>query len=438
MLEGIRDSLAALVATTDSRALLALPDEVKAVVLGSGIYDFHGASGTGSLVYSDGRGALDVSRVTRNTAYAVAAMCYAAIEYRASNLAEAPLRVARRLSDGSEEFVAHPLDDRLEQPSLDYDMAETIWQTVASLDLFARALWVKDEDRMGRLGRLFPLSGAEFSVEAAEGRVYGRYRVDTVAGREAMGPERVVHFKFLSPYDRYRGVSPTDAALGWLNLGEDVETSVRRLMLNGMFPSIVLSPDKDWKPDPEEMALFKATITAHQTGPANTGKPLVALGGTDVNRVSFSLRDLLPDEMLDRIEATVAMCFGIAPVVLGALVGLKNSPWSQFKEARRGTYDDTIIPLWQRMERALTTQLLRPIDSRRDHVLRFDTSRVAALQEDRTQQIKDAKLATFWSMDERRAHTGQDELGGEEGAVVEALTTPAAPQRRASDVSADE
>lgn len=411
MLENVRNRI----------ALMLMSQEAKGVFLGTGIA-FHGPSGTGKLIYSDGRENFDSPEVTRTTAFVVSAICYACIQWKADNIAEAPLRVARLLPDGSHEFVAHPLNQLLQEPSSDYDMAETLWLTVASLEVFARSLWVKDRNRIDQVGQLVPFNGREYTVEADNGRIYGKYNLtNTSKGPKSLTPEEVVAFKYLSPYDRYDGVSPTDAAIRWLNLGSTVETSVRRLLLNGMFPSVVISPDKDWKPDKDEFALFKQTITNYQTGPANAGKPLIALGGSKVARVAFSLRDLLPDEIMDRVEASAAMAYGIPPVVISALVGLKNSPWSQMKEARRAAYDDTLVPLWDRIARAVTRQLLRPVDSREDHVVLFDTSRITALADNQSAKIEDASSATWWTVDERRKHTGLEPLGGDRGAVVELL-----------------
>jgi HK97 family phage portal protein len=416
-------------------ARFVAPDESKGVTVGAGVtggLDFIGPVDTGNLIYFDGRNDID-KRVTENTAFAVAAMCYAAIQYRAGNIAEAPLRVARELPDGTFEFVDHPLDRLLAEPSLDYDMGETMELTMQSLDLYARSMWVKDLDRMGRVGRLMPFGGQEFHVEAADGRIYGKFVLDTSGGKKDFTPEEVVHFKYLSPYSRYDGVSPTDAALGWLNLGADVESSVRRFMRNGMFPSVIISPDKEWRPGDDEYDRFKKHITQFQAGPANQGRPFVALGGSKVERVAFALKDLLPDEIMDRIEASVAMCFGIAPVILGALVGLKNSPWSQMAEARRFTYDDTIQPLWEKLGRTLTRQLLRPIDPRPELSIRFDTSGIVALQVDQSAKITDAQTATTWTLDERRTHSGQEPIGGADGDWIEALSTPTLPAPPADD-----
>lgn len=385
--------------------------------------DFFGPNGTENLIYFNGRGPGVSSGITTETAFAVSAYCYAAIDYLASNVSEAPLRVARLLDDGSHEFVDHPLNELLLEPSADYDMAETLYLTEASVQLYGKSLWIGDDDRLGRTARLMPLTGREFEARQSMDRIYGRFDVTTSRGISAFQPEDVVHFHLLNPYDRWNPLSPTDAALRWLNLGANVEGTVRRSMENGMFPSVVISPHQDWEPTDPEFDRFKSLLDQHYAGPANAGRPFVALGGSKVERVAFSLADMLPDEMLNRIEATVASAYGVAPVILGLLVGLENSPWSQMSEARRMTYEDTIAPIWQKRAAAVTRQLLRPIEPNLELVVMFDTSRITALADNQNAKIDAAQSATTWTLDERRVHAGQEPVGGEEGEWIEAIAT---------------
>ena len=60
--------------------------------------------------------------------------------------------------------------------------------------------------------------------------------------------------------------------------------------------------------------------------------------------------------------------------------------------AQRLSYDETIIPLWSRWERVLTRQLLRPVDEDRSHLIRFDKSRIRALQDDQERNARISKL----------------------------------------------
>src|SRR5690606_2332234 len=135
--------------------------------------------------------------------------------------------------------------------------------------------------------------------------------------------------------------------------------------------------------------------------------------------VSFSLRDLMPGDVLDRVEATVAAAFRIPPVVLGFLVGLKNSPWSQMAEARRMTYEDTIEPMWRRDEKTLTRQWLRLVDPNPRRMIRFDTSKIRALQLDRAKMAEIAeKTRDVGTVNERRALLGWEPLEDERGDVI--------------------
>src|SRR5690606_15006593 len=143
--------------------------------------------------------------------------------------------------------------------------------------------------------------------------------------------------------------------------------------------------------------------------------------------VSFSLADLLPGDVLDRVEACVAAAFRIPPVVLGFLVGLRNSPWSQMEQARRMTYEDTIEPLWRRDEKTLTRHLLRLVDPNPRRMIRFDTSKIRALQIDRAQMADIAqKTRDIGTVNERRALLGWEPIEDDRGERILGLAEPGA------------
>jgi HK97 family phage portal protein len=373
-----------------------------------------------------GTGSADPA-LSKETALSVAAMAYAATMYRAANVSQPPLRVYRRSPEGYELEEGHWVNALLETPHPDFDGGEIVWSLQASVDVYARALWLK-EFAGSRVVRLLPFTGNQFAVSPADGRIAGRFDIRTARGLMQKPREEVVYHRYLSPSSTVEGISPLDAAMGWLGLEQNVRGAITSMMRNGMFPSVVISPHQEWDPDDQEFNRFKDLIDQFHAGPANAGKPFVAMGGSKVTRAAFSLRDLLPDEVMDRIEATVSMCYGVPPVVLSALVGLKNSPWSQMEEARRYVYEDTIQPLQEAIARAATRQLLRPMDADLGLVLRFDRSEVRALQRDQDADVGTASAATHWTLDERRVYSGQEALGGERGEWVEAIDGMAATE----------
>lgn len=391
------------------------PPEQKSLVQ----VDFAGPS-SGQWTYFGGASG-DAENVTRETAYAVALYCYVAMRWRATNVSEPPLIVVAETPDGPEPVEGHPLSELLAEPSPDYDMGELIELTQLYMDQDGKALWVKDDNLLGLTGRLTPFPGGEFSIKPTADRLLGQFKIRTARGEVPRTHEEVVLFRYLDPRNRLGGMSPTDAALSWLDLGAQVKATVKNLLKNSMFPSVVITADPKWSPTQEDFNRYKAQLDQYHAGPANAGKPFAVMGGGKVQRISFTLRDLLPDELLDRIEASVAAAYGVPPVVLSFLVGLKNSPWSQFEEAKRGAYEETIWPLWRKYSKVLTRQLLRPLDADPTHQITFDTSAVRALQEDEAAKSKEAQEATTWTLDERRIHSGQKPVGGPRGEWIEAV-----------------
>lgn len=372
-------------------------------------------------LYSDIPG--DTESVKRETAFAAAVYCYVAVRYRAENIAEAPLRVVEITSRGEQPVVGHELESVLTEPTPDLDMGELLELTQSWVDIGAGALWVKDRDMGGGLARLSPFSFEDFEVAQTRDRVYGKFKVDTASGPKTFSPDEVVYFHSLNPLRRPEGLSPTDVALAWLNIGKRATTAIKAILDNAMMPSVVISVDKEWRPTEEEFDRFTAMLEQYHAGASNSGRPFVNLGGGRVDRLSLGVGDLLPTQLLDRIEACVASVFGIPPVVLSYLAGLKNSPWSQMAEARRYVYEDTIEPLWKRYERRLTRQLLRPLDADPRRQIRFDTSGIRALQDEQSLKVKDAAMARFWTINQRLQHSGQEPLpdGDPRGDFIEAV-----------------
>jgi hypothetical protein len=63
------------------------------------------------------------------------------------------------------------------------------------------------------------------------------------------------------------------------------------------------------------------------------------------------------------------------------------------------------IPRWAYIERAFTRQLLRPVDPRPRRFLRFEKSKIRALQVDMTARVEEAAgMAGYATINEQRAH----------------------------------
>jgi HK97 family phage portal protein len=370
----------------------------------------------------------DLDTLTRATAYAYSAYIYAAMQYRANKISEPPLWVAQETEDGEEWLRDHPLAPLLDNPSPDFDMGALRAATSMFLDIDGEAVWHLMRDAGGRVARIYPYQREKFEVAsgttaAGDQRLYARFRIQHDAGARIYGPEDVVYFRDPSPYLTGAVSSRLDVCLKWANLGEQVERGIRTAMTRGVMPFVVFSYPPEYNPDSETRERNREMLEQRYGGVANHGRPLTMYGGLKAEFANVDLANLLPEVVLDRVEANVALAFGVRPEVLGMMVGLKNSPWSHMETARRIVYEDTIEPFWRREEKALSRQLLGSEDIAAKRYIRVDTSGIRALQADELQkaQISTAN-ANIWTVDERRIYTGKDPLPIEEEAATAAAT----------------
>jgi HK97 family phage portal protein len=371
----------------------------------------------------------DAERLTRAIAFVTSAYCFVAMRWRATRVAEPPLMVVQENADGEKWLPDHPLAPLLDQPRPDIDIGEMLERTQYYRDNTGAALWLVQPNIAGNQALVTPFSADEFDSRAQGQLIYGAYRT-RAAGvwRPVAQGEIVVHFRAASPSGWRDSPSLVDVALGQLDLGHQVDRIVRRYLDRAMFPSGVVSPDKDWHPQEADWKLWKEALEEWYGGPAQAGAPLALPGGTTFSRAASAMRDLLPEPVLNRVEATVGSVFGVPPVVLGWLSGMENSPWSQMAEARRAAYEETVEPLWRDYERRLSRALLTPAERARGLLVRFDTTKVKAAQEDaeRRSRISTMNRET-WTVDERRLFTGQEPIGGDQGKLIVGLIPKPAP-----------
>lgn len=379
----------------------------------------------------------ETDQVSRDTAFAAAIYAYAAMTWRAEKYSEPPLFVAELSDDDEDEWLPdHELAGLLDHPHPDLDMGELLFQTRLYRDATGAALWVKDLDRAGRVGRLTPFHADEFEAKRADGRMFGQFKVRTANGVMTLPAERCVYFREPGPNAWGRGVAPLDVALQTLNMGKQATATVKAILRNALFPSVVVQADKEWSPTPEEFERWKAQLDRYAET-EHKGKPLALTGGGSAKVVSMSLKDLIPSEILDRVESNVAATFRVPPIVLQFKVGLENSPWSQMGEARRGVTQDLLVPMWTRDAKKLTAQLLRaPTDRGRQPLeddpmrhVRFSLVKVAALQPDRRAQAETAeKMTTYARVRDLRQLAGLEPLDDADprNEVIPGLA-PAAP-----------
>ena len=343
-------------------------------------------------------------------AYRVFALIYACMEFRAIKLTEPPIWIAQEEDDGEHMLEGeHALTELLEQPNPDMEMAEFLKAWSLYRDYGSRVLIVLNRDRTGQVRSMYPYSRDEFTVEAADGRMWGRFRVHTDGGYRTLGPDDVIYFPSMSPEGWQTSVSPADAALEHVNIGANLRSAIRAIMRNAVNPSLIARTEHNLGDDTFQR--LAGEIRTNWGGVTNQGKAITLESVQEAIIREPSLKNLALGEVNDDVEAAICQVFQIHPLLVGAKLGMQaNSGFADsVGPAQKLFYDIFARPSWSALERKFTRALLRPIDANPRRFIRFDLSKVGALREDMLALVQQASGAKeFWTEAEQRAHTGKD------------------------------
>jgi HK97 family phage portal protein len=336
-------------------------------------------------------------------AYRLAALAYVCIRYRAMKVREAPLMVVQETTDGEEWIENHELNQILAKPNVDYAMARLVETTEIYLCTTGQCLWVKNRDKAGRVASIYPFSGDEFQIYSGNGRLFNVFRI----GTRDIDPKDVCYFCYVDPTNPLGGLAPLFVALSHLRLSQHIVHRATYYLKNAMIPGAIYTPDKEWRPGATEFDRLRQELATMFQG-VKSGRAAIAEGGGKFEQ-GWSLKEMGTDKLWQQAEAMICAVFGVPAALIGTVIGLENSPWSHLETAKRSFYDETILPEWEFIEGVLTDSLLREVDDKENHYIRFDQSRIRALQKDLAAQAAIGATAEKWtSVNERRVLMGFD------------------------------
>ena len=312
-------------------------------------------------------------------------LVYSCIEEKATSFPEGTLRVYDALGRRGEPLQGHPLRRLLSSPNplvTEFDMFELL---VLHLDLAGNAFWEKVYDRAGRLVELWPVRPDRIRMKRNGRQVAYGYAVQDTSKTV---PIDVVHFKLPNPVDWMVGSPPMRAALRATALDNEATDFVKALLQNHAIPGVVVKlAQLDSVLDEATTERLKAKWKQSYSG-KRRGEPAFLQTGMDVQELGLNLKDLEFPDLRTISESRICMAFGVPPIIVGAKVGLDRSTFSNYAEARKSFWEQTLMPLQRRIRDTITAQLLPDLldggpGSRglRNVSVRWDNSEVLALRE---------------------------------------------------------
>ena len=345
-----------------------------------------------------------------------------AIVYRSVRMiAEAAATIPLLLYEGNRELDEHPLLDLISHPSLDHtgiDFFESwygyllvsgnAYVEAVAVDGTLRELHALRPDRM----KVIPGAdgwpdGYEYTAGGRSVRLMGDV-IDSVRG--------VLHVRLFHPANDYYGMSPIEAAASAIDTHNQAGKWNKALLDNSARPSgALVYASREGQLTDEQFQRLKEELEAGFQGARGAGRPMLLEGGLDWRPLSLSPKDMDFVEAKNTAAREIALALGVPPMLLG-IPG--DNTYSNYQEASRSLWRQTVLPLVARTAKAMSMWLAPAWGGGLE--LRPDLDAIEALSSERDQLWARLEKASFLDRDEKRWAAGYGASPGGGGAGLAA------------------
>jgi HK97 family phage portal protein len=220
----------------------------------------------------------------------------------------------------------------------------------------------------------------------------------------------ILHVALFHPLDDYYGVPPLQAAAAALDVHNAAAAWNKALLDNAARPSgaLVYAGPDGANLSKEQFARLKEELESQFQGAANAGRPLLLDGGLDWKAIALTPKDMDFVEAKNGAAREVALAFGVPPMLLG-IPG--DNTYSNYQEANRALWRDTVLPLVKRLGEALAGWL-GPAFGAEPLRLEPDLDGIEVLSAERSALWARVEAASFLTEDEKRAAVGYGPRAG--------------------------
>jgi HK97 family phage portal protein len=237
-----------------------------------------------------------------------------------------------------------------------------------------------------------PIGGYKYSVR---GRQPVRFK-----------PEEILHIKDYHPTNDWYGLSKLGVVARAIDISNMIDEWHNKLLRNDCRPPGAWNYKGGQLTDEQQLALEK-TIEEKFAGYKNVGKPPV-LGGGEWEWIDFGITPRDMDHKSTAIHAMRQIC-GIFNVPSEVLWDTEQKTYSNYQEARKALYMETILPYCDMLAEEFT-QWFKPSFQNENYFIGYDKNQIEAIQEDRQKKFDYLSKADFLEDNEKRNAVGYDEL----------------------------
>ena len=241
--------------------------------------------------------------------------------------------------------------------------------------------------------------------------------------QERTSPPPVLHLGLYHPLNDHYGFSPLEAAQTSLDVHNAASAWTKSLLDNSARPSgaLVYSGADGGNLTTEQFERLKVELEDGFQGTRNAGRPLLLEGGLDWKTIALTPRDMDFIEAKNTAAREIALAFGVPPMLLG-IPG--DNTYSNYQEANRAFWRQTVLPLVGRTARAISAWLAPAYGD--DLRLWYDIDQIEALSVERAALWRRVGAARFLTVNEKRIAVGYEPLPGGDAPPAEIGPPPGA------------
>lgn len=334
---------------------------------------------------------------------------YACVNYIARAAAGMEFTATVRKKDSPD----HAILQRLARPNDSEGRRAFIFKAFASLLISGNRFILA-----GRLGKQppaalwCPRSDLMTIVPGGDrGQLVDHYEFGKTGTPLPLDPSVVMHSKLFHPTEHFYGLSPLQVASHAIDISNMANEWNMRLLQNDMRPPGALSTDGHLTD--AQFTRLKDMMKSEWQGYENAGQPMLLEGGLKWTNFMLTAKEM---DWLNTTKATkrdICVVYNLDPCLVG---DSEYATYSNKQEARKGAYEDVIIPLMDELCDDLNAWLSPMYGD--GVLLGINKDKIPALQESREKQYTYLQGTWWLRVDELRKLTGQDPVGGVEGETI--------------------
>lgn len=313
--------------------------------------------------------------------YKINPYVYACINQIAKGCAGIPW-VLREIGAGEngkqKEIHEHPILNLIQRPNPQQGQSSFIENTMAFLLISGNAYIEGAEDSNGIPQELYSLRPDRMKI--VKGDKYepvGGYIYDVNNNKTPLDKDKVLHLKLFNPLDDWYGMSPIEAAARSIDQNNESRKWNVQILQNEGKPAGVFSTENNL----EESAFARLKRQIKEDwfkGSKTAGEPILLEGGLKWIQTAFSAKDLDWLKGLNLSAKEIAIAYNVPPELIG---DSGNKTYSNYKEARKALYMETILPYMDFLRDELNNWLVIKFDG--NYRLDYDKDQIEILQDDR-------------------------------------------------------